>query len=426
MHPVDPARQVLINTLDFRAPMPKRWLQRLLWLALPWLQRGMFGGLDVELDDESKTILSRIKGERCLLLPNHPAEWDPLVMMAVSKQINEFFYYVAAREVFDYNYGIRGWLFQRLGVYSLIRGSNDRASFKMSMDIMAENQGRLVIFVEGEISNQNDSLLPLEPGVLQLAFLSLSELYRKASKNLLALPHLYVCPVAIRYVYQEDGLNEAITHALTQLEAETGLHPNPEDTLLKRITAIGSKILDGTAKQFGYALAPEASLVQNVEALSGFMLAKLEQVINLHQGEDLSFLDRIRAVRNRVDRVIFDGYEKHPTGYQARLFNHQKAVLSNFYLDLDRLVNFIAIYDGYLHDQMPTNRAIEIIRRMEREVFGAYRLVHPRKAVVKVLEPIDLKAHFKDFLADKRQTVHTLTHQLESQLYTGLFTTLPE
>jgi len=204
----NPAEHSLQNRLDFKPPMPNALVRWLFYQVLPWLLRGIFGGLSVKVTGDGLARLAAVRGERCLLLPNHPSEWDPCVLFDMGRQLKEYFFFVAAREVFNYSYGLRGWLFQRLGVYSLIRGSNDRASFKTSMDILSENRGRLVIFVEGEISNQNESLLPLEGGVIQLALVALNDVYKSVGKSLEALPSMFVFPVAIRYEYHEAGLDE--------------------------------------------------------------------------------------------------------------------------------------------------------------------------------------------------------------------------
>lgn len=415
----DPAKNVIPNTMDFKPPLPNPLIQKLFSLLIPQICEKALKGLSISIDAQSMERLRRIKGERCLILPNHPSEWDPCVMFDIARQLRENFFFVAAREVFDFSYGIRGWFFQKLGVYSLVRGSNDRRSLKTSMDILSQNKGRLVIFVEGEISNQNESLLPLEPGVVQLAFMALNEAYKTNGKNLEALPSLYVCPVGIRYEYQEAGLDHAIESAIVRLEQATDMNPADKDWLL-RTKALAHKVLEGAAAQVGFTLDPEKPDAENVAALSLFMLRKLEQVINLEEDSGLTYLDRIRRIRNKVDKILTQTLSEEPTFYERHLHQHQKAVLKHFHHDLDRLVNFVSIYDGYLQPSMEKHRYVEILRRLEREVFGSFVLVHPRVGVVQVQEPIDLKAHFADFLQDKKATVKQVTTSVEQAIYQGI------
>jgi hypothetical protein len=339
-------------------------------------------------------------------------------MFDVAKRLNENFFFVAAREVFDYSLGIRGWFFQKLGVYSLVRGSNDRKSLKTSIETLSENKGRLVIFIEGEISNQNQTLLPLESGVIQLAFMALNDVYKENGKSLENLPSLYVCPVGLRYDYNPQGLSEAIEVSITCLEEATGT--SPQGSVFDRVVKLATAALHGTAGQFGYALDENASMAQNVSNLSGFMLAKLEQVLNLAPDSSLSHLERIRQIRNTVDKVLSEGDKESNTLYAKRLFTHQKAVLKHFYDDLARVVNFIAIYDGYLKPDMNAAEYVEILRRLEKEIFGNVKLVHPRVGNVCVQEPIDLKQYFEAFLADKKSTTTQLAKTVEQQIFDGI------
>lgn len=175
----DAARMTRPNKMDFKPPTLNRSLLQFFYQCLPFLLKHQMGNLRVQIEPETLDKLKAIQGERCLLLPNHPSDSDPAVMFELARQLDEAFFYVAAREVFDYSMGFRGWLFQNLGVYSLVRGTNDRKSIKTSIETLSENKGRLVIFVEGEISSQNDTLLPIEHGVIQLAFMALSDAHKK-------------------------------------------------------------------------------------------------------------------------------------------------------------------------------------------------------------------------------------------------------
>lgn len=413
----DPVKACRQNTLDFKPPIPNPIVQKFFNLMLPYLNKRVLGGLQVHVEEESLNKLKAIQGQRCLLLPNHPSEWDPCVLFDIGKQLKENFYFVAAREVFDYSYGIRGWFFQHLGVYSLVRGSSDRKSLKTSMGILSENKGRLVIFVEGEISQQNETLLPLETGVIQLAFMALNDVYKQTGKNLTDLPSLYICPIGLRYIYQPKGLTEAIEVALERLEKATGTEKN--GTVFERLRTLAATVLQHAAAQIGFPLNPELPMADNVSLLSNEMLLKLEHLINLKPQPELSYLDRVRCIRNKVDTVLTQAMETSNT-YQERLHTQQKEVLKNIYPNLDRVVNFVSIYDGYLQPDMATTRYVELIRRLEKEVFGVFQLLHPRTAHVQVSDPIDLKPYFSDFLNDKQATVQKLALDIEQKLYRGI------
>ncbi len=415
------AKEAVAKTsgMVFCPPRPSGLMQWFIYTTLPFWFRYTLKRFSVSIDEASLDRLRRLRGQRCLLLPNHPSPWDPWALVALARRLNEGFFYVAAREVFDRAYKLQGWLLQTMGCYSVVRGASDKESFRTTKDILANNRGRLVIFVEGEISNQNDSLLPLEPGVVQLGFLAMQEMFRQVDKDLSRLPSLYVCPIALRYFYEARHLEDHIEQAVRQLEKATGLDGTGKTTF-ERLRQLGYRVLEQSAQQFGYALTPSEPLDDQIRGLEHFILCKLEQVVNLPLDGHLSYLDRIRRIRNAVDKVLKDSHPEEMTAYQHRLYQHQKAVLKHFYWDLDRLVNFIAIYDGYLHPDMTPERHVEMIRRFEKEVFGEYLFRHPRTVVLQVLEPIDLRDHFEAFLQDKKKAAEQLILQIERALFEAI------
>lgn len=414
--------------MTFRPPRRNRLAELLVQRLLPFVYRYCLKGFRVQVDPASLEILKNLEGERGLLLPNHPAEWDPYVMFTLSHRLKESFYYVAAREVFDLHHGLQGLLFQYLGVYSVVRGASDKASFLTTRKILSQNLGRLVIFVEGEVSNQNDSLLPLEPGVITLAFLSLMDIYKGNGKQLDALPPLYICPLALKYFYDPRGIEKSIDTALSQLETDTGLSKwnddKQEKSIFERIRDIGLLVLEKASDQFGYQPKTGMSWIERVRGLEDFMLTKMEQTLNLPLDPDMAYLQRVRRIRNLVDRLIKDFPDNH-TLYEERLHQHQVAVIENFYQDLERVVNFLAIYDGYLTPETSNERFVEIIRRLEREVYGHYRMEHPRTVLVKVTDTLNLTPHFQTFLKDKAAAVDQVIQQVELSLYRGILSLAP-
>lgn len=326
------SRQGTTLGLPFFPPQPNPLVETFIKASLPFIFKELLCNFSVYIEPSSIQKLEAIKNERCLLLPNHPTTWDPWTMVFLSKKIKKAFFYVAAREVFERQWGLQGKLLQRMGCYSVIRGALDKDSFWTTKKLLAENKGPLAIFVEGEISNQNDSLLPLEPGVLQLAFLALQQIYKQQSEpDIATLPSLYLCPVAIKYFYSPEGLIETIESAICVLEKAIGVSADGKSHY-ERVLAIGFCVLEEAAKQFGYTLNETASRIDRIKGLEDFMLTKLEQAVNLPYDAHLSYLGRVRRIRNTVDRVVKEPTEPL-THYQHRLHDHQKALLKNFYWD---------------------------------------------------------------------------------------------
>ncbi|MFN8551670.1 MAG: lysophospholipid acyltransferase family protein [Candidatus Obscuribacterales bacterium] len=193
--------------LDFRPPLDSPPLIALVNLTLPLYMKFGLCDTKVQLAPGALERFKSYKGKRALICPNHSNRHDPQVMFEFSRLAGETFNYVAAREVFDWQNGFNGWWLQHLGCYSVVRGAADRESFKMTKKILTEGKNKLVLFPEGEISRQNDTLMPLESGAAQLTFWAVEELAKHAAGA--ALEPVYLMPIAIKYTYPkniENGL----------------------------------------------------------------------------------------------------------------------------------------------------------------------------------------------------------------------------
>jgi 1-acyl-sn-glycerol-3-phosphate acyltransferase len=393
-------------------------------VIFPFGMRTLLGGLSVYISDDDLAKLRAYQGKRMLLLPNHPNGEEPFVLFEIFKRMNEVFNVVAAREVFDWEHGFRGWLLRRVGAYSVIRGTADRESFMMSKKILMEGQNRLVIFIEGEISRGNETLIPFEPGVLQLAFWAQEGLAKEAAKAARQqgdqdkpdYPPVYVAPLAIKYFYA-PGSETAIETSLQVLEKAVGLPTEPGASQYARIRAIGEKVLAVQEALHQLVALPGVSLTERVEAIKNRMLKKMELFLGLKPDPQASTLSRLREIRNTMDHLIhtYDDPQEL-TDYEKRMVDHFRKALSEFYQDLDRVVYFLTYDEAYLQESQTPERFIDVIRRLEREVFGDARLTYPRVAAVKVGEVINLKEQFPSYESDKKGYVKHMVSELEENM----------
>ena len=63
-------------------------------------------------------------------------------------------------------------------------------------------------------------------------------------------------------------------------------------------------------------------------------------------------------------------------------------------------------------------RFLEVIVRLEREVFGTSKMRGPRVASVRVGEPKNLRESYDTYKARKRETVEQITLELETAVQT--------
>jgi 1-acyl-sn-glycerol-3-phosphate acyltransferase len=391
---------------------------------LPFLMKTVLGGLSVEISKADLERLKEYEGRPMLLLPNHPTYLDPYVMFELSKRLGETFQYVCARELFDLDRGLRGKIFQSLGVYSVIRGAADRESFRTSKEILAKGLNRLVIFIEGEVSHENDTLIPFEPGVIQLAFWALEERLRQAKKDPSALstgsPDVYLAPVAIKYI-MKSPCHQAIEQSIHQLTTAVGLSLPADMPRYQKILEIGQTVLTIQEKRLNLHPSPEDSITERLERFKDRLLTKMELFLDIAVPPQTTILDRIRAIRNAMDKQIYT-YQDPPSlsPYAERMLEHVRLEFQEFYLELEKVVNMLVLKEGYIHENETPERYVDVLRRLEREVFGKPLINPPRTAVIKVGNIQNLMEAYPAYETSKKQTVQGIANQLEAEMYTLL------
>lgn len=396
--------------LDFKPPKPNLTAIKIANALVPISNRLFLKGLTIDVDSESLERLKSTEGHPTLIAPNHAATDDPSVVFLLSKQISQPFYYMAAREIFDIGKfgGLRSYVMQRLGVYSVVRGTADRNAFRTTREILAEGKWPLVIFGEGEISRQNDTVMRFERGITQLCFWAIDDL-KKSSKD----RPLYVLPLGIKYHYTQD-MWQVVDNALTALERNI-LPPaarTPEERY-QRLRRIGIAVLKTLADEYQFKVEPNASLNEHIQGLKEQILSHAEKIMGMQSDDDI--LTRIRALKNVVDAEVYKDVEQM-TEYERKIHEELLQKFQQFYPDLDRLTNFITITDGYVAEEHSAERYLEVIFRLEKEVFGTAQRRGPRVAYIRAGEPINLSERYDTYKSQKKETVEQITTQLETEV----------
>ncbi|MES2464642.1 MAG: hypothetical protein V4671_29110, partial [Armatimonadota bacterium] len=106
-------------------PAVHGFFQTVLPLILPWL-----GIVSVDYRSEDLDLLRSLANRRVLLTPNHPTNTEPALLFHLSCAVRQPFHYLACRETFDHLGGLWGKVIRRVGAFSVVRGTVDRASFR--------------------------------------------------------------------------------------------------------------------------------------------------------------------------------------------------------------------------------------------------------------------------------------------------------
>ena len=102
--------------------------------------------------------------------------------------------------------------------------------------------------------------------------------------------------------------------------------------------------------------------------LKDAILSHAEGIMGIHTEADI--LTRTRALKNIVDAEIYKDVEQM-TEYEQKIHGEQLQKFQQFYPDLERLINFISISDGYVAEEPSPERFLDVILRLEREVFDS-------------------------------------------------------
>lgn len=356
-------------------------------------------------DDLSR--LRALESERVVILPNHPTNTEPAILFQLGRQVRQPFHYVCCREAFDKAGGLWGKFIQRLGAYSLVRGALDRPSFGMTRKLLSEPKTKLVIFPEGEVYSQNDSLLPFQSGVIQLAFWGIEEAREKEPDADLKLQ-----PVAVRYRFVEE-MRPAILESIARLEKAVGLEAAGDDTYM-RMRRVGELVVSKLEQQFGIKPPADAPLGERMDVVKRMQLERAAEIaqVKLRGG---MLAEDMRVVVNAVHKVTQDT-ALGKTTYDRRLWEESRNHIQPALHELNRLANWIAVYDGYVAADPTPERMVHLLVRMEQEVLGQVRIKGRQEAHVRLGEPISLAAHLPAYQQDKRDTVTQVTKLCEASV----------
>lgn len=356
--------------------------------------------------------LAALRGRRALLLPNHPSETEPGILVGVARRLGEPFFYVATHELFA---GFTGWLVQHMGAFSIRRGWPDRAALRTARALLAEQDRKLVLFPEGETHMQSDLILPLHKGAIQLGFWSLLRL--EALGKPVELP---VVPLVIRYRYVGDA-RPTLARGLSRLERDlgdfaprnAGLPPGESLPLRERLLRAGLTVLGGIEREYG--IAPGGDIDARIAAVYDAIALRVTQALRVPMPPDPSVRLRMRALFNAAFDYL-DALAEGKTFYERRLQARRAATARTCLADLWRVQNFMAIGENSLADPLTVERAGEVLFRLEKEVYGSPRTLPRREALIRVGEPFDLAERLPEYRVSRKRSVALCTTEVEERL----------
>ena len=400
---------------NFYPPQLNPFLVRLAQFIAPYVARSFFR-FELVISPDCLAKMRSLQNQRLILLPNHPTFQDPIVMFVLSEKLGQAFHYLAAYDLFN---GSFGGIYQRLGVYSIRRGLVDRPSIAQTLELLAQPGCRLVVFPEGGCSFQNDTVMPFRVGAVQIAFQAMSKLVKQGEP----LPDLYVLPVSIKYRYTQD-MQEVINQTLHRLEQALNLKVVSGSTPYERLRAIAERVLVKIEQDYG--LHPPATNQQSWEQRISLLRIRILENCEQQLGISSNPNELVRERTYRIEYVLKTKADKLETEEVMPKFPTSEGdQASSFELiekSVKRLLNFDAIYDGYVAEKPTPERFLDTLTRLEREVFDidkpspkAYR-----QARVKIGEPVNLRDVFADYQGARAYTANAVMLNIQQAVQKNL------
>ena len=397
----------------FYPPRLNPTLVRFLQMIAPYGVR-WFYHLQLVVSPESLDKIKFLQSKSLILTPNHPTFQDPIVMFLLSAKLGQKFYYLAAYELFQ---GLLAWFLPQLGVYSIRRGLADRPSMKATFALLSNPDCPLVVFPEGGCSFQNDTVMPFRAGCLQIAFQALNQKVKQGE----SLPEKYVVPVSIKYKYTQD-MGQAIAKTLKKLEQALNLIAQTNSTPYQRLRLIAKQVMVKIEQDYGLPASEteteSLSGEERIRRLRIKILENCEQQLGIKTNPNEMVRERTYKLEN-VLKTQVEQLESNEVNSESNLLTTESAInLELMEKSVKRLLNFDAIYDGYVAENPTPERFLDTLIRLEREVF---EIDQPkpkgfRQAIVKIGTPVNLKDFFADYQRDRDCKEQTSRNKTVSQV----------
>ncbi len=387
---------------DFYPPQMTPVLVRLTQSVSPWLGRSRYR-MRLEIAPDCLEKLAAVSEHRLLLLPNHPTHFDWVALFLLSARCGELFHYLAAYERFG---TLEGQFLQRMGAYSIRRGLGDRPSVAKTLEILMQPQCRLVIFSEGGFSFQNDTVMPFRTGGVQCAMQAMNKLVKQGE----SIPDFYALPIAIKYQYVGD-MAAVIDSTLARLEKALWVFPNSFD-FYDRLLVVADQVLMGFERDYGLPIQETVRRSRNdrIVRVKDHILHYCEQKLEIQPNLDDPLRERVYKIQRVLESRSVDLAADAPRTYDAI----SRAA--------SQLLNFNAIYDGYVAASPTSERFLDTLIRLERAVFGIDQPPPKgdRNVIIRIGEPVNLKDSFEQYQQQRAIVVDTLTENLRQGVQDNL------
>jgi hypothetical protein len=343
-----------------------------------------------------------------------------------------------------------GWFFSRMGGVPVHRGRKlDLMALKAVRELLAHGSFPFTIAPEGATNGHGEIISPLEPGTAQLAFWTVEDLQKSGrSESVLLLP------VGLRYFYPHPGW-AALNHLMAQLEADSGLDPQPfaspaatpPEDYFQRLRRLGLHLL-ARMEQFYHQFYPKLATEHHLVADPMGAIAQSTETFNTHlqqvletaleAGEQFFNLPSTGDLPTRCRQLEEAGWsyiyreekrekrQETPSLLDQGLANWM-AELAQVQMRHMRLVeSFVSVNGHYVQDHPSFERLAEttlilfdLVERAKGTSTPRRPQLGQRHAVITVGQPLDVSQRWPAYAQSRRSAkiaVETLMTDLQQAM----------
>lgn len=379
------------------------------------LAKRIAGIRTISIECAPETNIADLFESPTLVVANHPTDMDPILLRTLGLSAGIRFKYLACREGFDGLCGVWGWVAQRIGAFSIVRGTVDRDSFRYTTNLWVDEAAHIVVFPEGEVGAFNDKLLPFHDGIFQLLLLA-SEKRTSAGEAPVG-----IVPIGIRYTLTNNHAANLLD-ASNKLCAATGAQLSQD--LIQNLKSLTAIVLSRLEREYGLSFTPEISTQDRIAKLQTAVLSRIHAATGKPIPEHGDLHDQMRLSANIIEDAI-DNHSAPESLFDKRLAEQRRQRAIGLQADIDRLQNWLAIDDGYATSDGNQDHVYELIRHFEIEVFGNVKTRITRDATIRVGSRIELAAIDGFSTLPKRQQIRTLRQMAEAAVSVCLTQSVP-
>lgn len=380
---------------DFRPPKPNRIIIALSELLLPFYLN-FVERLSFKFSHNPDRPIDFFKSKKVVIVINHSDRQDPLLVVALAKHMHEDFYCIAAREVFDWSYGILGWLFQRFGCFSVDRGTTDFRSIHMIQKILTESQRKFIVFPEGEVTGDDYHVHEIAPTLMNILLKAQLQIENDDSPQ-----SIWILPVGVSYKLG-DSLEKSIGKTLRKVEDDLHIKCEKGTDEATRVTNSVSALLSKLSTHYQFAPSENQLLHKYAGELAKHICMKVSVYCGTEHPvwmTDEQFLHCLRSdLSKRLDL---------------------ESQRNNLFRDLDRAERLLIVQR--VLNQIPSPiQLCRIVDFLESEMYGRMTAKGRQSASVYFGTPIEILPYLQIYKSDKAAAADRLRDAVRDGLQLAL------